>query len=49
MTLINIDWSAVLVVVASGVVGAVIARGIAWHSTVAGRRKADLAIEASRR
>ena len=44
MTLINIDWTAVLIVVSSGVVGAMIVRGVAWHSEALADRKARLAL-----
>ena len=44
MTLINIDWTAVLIVVSSGVLGAMFVRGIAWHSDTQGERKARLAV-----
>jgi len=46
MTLIDIDWTAVLIVVGSGAGMAIAVRALAWHSAYRGRRKAEAAIQA---
>ena len=46
MTLIDIDWTAVLIVVGSGVGMTMAVRAVGWHSAYRGRCKAETAMQA---